>query len=154
VAYTFPSDGRFKIDVTENVPGLSFISKLRPVTYRLDMDRMAEIRRIPAKARSSESESKQAQIVKTGFIAQEVELAANEVDYDFDGVNKPEDETGYYGLAYSTFVVPLVQAVQEQQAIIDTLNTTAQQQQDLINTLIDNVKQQQDRINALSNPGV
>ena len=30
------SDGRFKINVTENVKGLEFINKLRPVTYNMD----------------------------------------------------------------------------------------------------------------------
>src|SRR5258706_15456009 len=30
------SDGRYKKNVKENVPGLSFINKLRPITYNLD----------------------------------------------------------------------------------------------------------------------
>ena len=32
------SDGRFKKNISENVPGLSFINQLRPITYNLDMD--------------------------------------------------------------------------------------------------------------------
>jgi hypothetical protein len=32
------SDGRFKRNVKEDVPGLAFITKLRPVTYTLDVD--------------------------------------------------------------------------------------------------------------------
>ena len=37
VAYTYPSDGRFKKDVTtSNVPGLSFILGLKPVAYHFD----------------------------------------------------------------------------------------------------------------------
>ena len=35
---TYPSDSRFKKNVKENVPGLAFIKKLRPVTYNIDMD--------------------------------------------------------------------------------------------------------------------
>ena len=54
----------------------------------------------------------------TGFIAQEVEKAAHEVNYNFSGVGKPKDENGIYSLRYSEFVVPLVKAVQEQQKII------------------------------------
>ena len=34
--WTNMSDGRFKINVTENVKGLEFIKKLRPVTYQMD----------------------------------------------------------------------------------------------------------------------
>ena len=36
------SDGRFKRNIKENVPGLSFINKLRPVTYTLDIDAINE----------------------------------------------------------------------------------------------------------------
>src|SRR5678810_755269 len=32
------SDGRFKRNVKEDVPGLAFITKLRPVTYTLDVE--------------------------------------------------------------------------------------------------------------------
>ena len=55
----------------------------------------------------------------TGFIAQEVEQAAKEVGYDFDGVQLPKNDHDHYTLGYSTFVVPLVKAVQEQQAMIE-----------------------------------
>ncbi|MFT5860905.1 MAG: hypothetical protein ACI865_003021, partial [Flavobacteriaceae bacterium] len=34
------SDGRFKENVQENVPGLDFISQLRPVTYNLDVEKL------------------------------------------------------------------------------------------------------------------
>jgi hypothetical protein len=37
VAYSFPSDGRFKFNVEEKVPGLDFIQRLRPVTYQFDL---------------------------------------------------------------------------------------------------------------------
>ena len=35
------------------------------------------------------------------------------MNYDFSGVDKPQDESGLYGLRYAEFVVPLVKAVQE-----------------------------------------
>ena len=35
---TLPSDARYKTNVKENVPGLAFINKLRPVTYQIDVD--------------------------------------------------------------------------------------------------------------------
>ena len=58
----------------------------------------------------------------TGFIAQEVEAAAIKAGYDFSGVDKPKNENDQYALRYAEFVVPLVKAVQEQQAIIASQN--------------------------------
>ena len=67
-------------------------------------------------------------IVRTGFIAQEVEAAAQKVGFDFDGVSAPENETDLYGIRYAEFVVPLVKAVQEQQEMIDVQQATIEQQ--------------------------
>lgn len=128
VAFTTPSDGRFKINVQNNIPGLSFIMNLRPVTYQVDMDQMAALMQIPDEKRLKGREVKQSKIIKSGFIAQEVEVAAQKCGYDFDGLNTPESEDkGYYGLAYSSFVMSLVKAVQEQQALILELQQSVQQ---------------------------
>ena len=54
----------------------------------------------------------------TGFLAQEVETAAKSSGFDFSGVDAPKNDQDLYGLRYSEFVVPLVKAVQEQQALI------------------------------------
>ena len=100
VAFTSVSDGRIKENVQEAVPGLSFISQLRPVTYTLNTRKQDEItmqampdsikeRRMLSDADYLESSS----IVRTGFIAQEVEAAAKKVGFDFDGVSTPENET-------------------------------------------------------------
>jgi trimeric autotransporter adhesin len=62
------------------------------------------------------------QIRYTGFVAQEVEAAANKIGFNFSGVDKPKNDTGQYALRYAEFVVPLVKAVQEQQAIITSQN--------------------------------
>ena len=56
----------------------------------------------------------------TGFIAQEVEQAAQSVNFDFSGVDVPSDNPAdYYGLRYAEFVVPLVKAKQELAQIIE-----------------------------------
>jgi hypothetical protein len=60
-------------------------------------------------------------MVQTGFLAQEVEEAARLVGFDFSGVDKPRNEKDLYGLRYAEFVVPLVKAIQEQQAMIEKL---------------------------------
>ena len=49
----------------------------------------------------------------------EVEKAADEIGYDFNGLHKPNGPNDLYGLGYTDFVVPLVKAVQEQQKMID-----------------------------------
>ena len=126
VAYTFPSDDRFKINVTETVKGLDFIMKLRPVIYNFQArryeafllkDKAAETAFASYNYDASES------IRQSGFIAQEVEKAANETGYDFNGVIIPKTNRETYSLAYSQFVVPLVKAMQEQQEMINVLKT-------------------------------
>jgi len=117
--WTNLSDGRFKTNVNENVAGLDFIMQLRPVTYNLDMDAIARFKNTPDSLRLLESEQLKAAELQSGFIAQDVETAAQAVGYDFHGVDRPKNETSHYGLRYSEFVVPLVKALQEQQEIID-----------------------------------
>jgi len=56
--------------------------------------------------------------VRTGFIAQDVEKAAQDAGYDFSGLHKPTNDKDNYSLAYAEFTVPLVKAVQEQQKTI------------------------------------
>jgi hypothetical protein len=142
------SDGRYKKNVKEDVPGLEFITQLRPVTYTLDLDGIEGTKQtglqkpnafsLPGlnknkilsdnafeKAKqlqlSKDLKAKQekSKVVYTGFIAQEVEQAAKKLNYDFSGVDAPKNEQGFYALRYGDFVVPLVKAVQEQQKQIE-----------------------------------
>jgi hypothetical protein len=121
VNFTVVSDRRFKKDISENVSGLPFIMKLRPVTYHMDMNEMAKFLNTPSNLRIKESEENKEKVLQTGFIAQEVEKAAQDLGYDFSGVDRPDSKDDFYGLRYSEFTVPLVKAVQEQQSMIDTL---------------------------------
>jgi hypothetical protein len=134
VNWTAFSDGRYKKNTKEDVPGLSFITKLRPVTYTLDVNSIDsklkvkqpegtgvkladETARLIAALQPSSEEQKakaeKAKVVYTGFVAQEVEEAAKALNYDFSGVDKPKGKEDFYGLRYGDFVVPLVKAVQE-----------------------------------------
>ena len=129
--WTNISDGRFKKDVQENVPGLAFIKKLRPITYHLDAPGLARLLNEDVKdargdqalngATEADLQARAAKsaYTQTGFIAQEVEVAARQVGYDFSGVDAPQNADGLYGLRYAEFTVPLVKAVQEQQTIIE-----------------------------------
>ena len=115
--WTNVSDGRYKSDIQENVPGLDFILKLRPVTYHLQASALS----LALGENHGEEWSDQMKlaltdkqkILQTGFVAQEVESVAQSIGYDFSGVDRPRDEQGIYGLRYAEFVVPLVKAVQE-----------------------------------------
>ncbi len=122
------SDARVKSDVKENVPGLSFINKLRPVTYHFNIHRENEIV-YKNKPQVAEWDSKYdiEKIQFTGFLAQEVEKAAESVDYNFSGVVKPNNENDLYSLRYSEFVVPMVKAIQELSAENETLKKENQQ---------------------------
>jgi trimeric autotransporter adhesin len=148
------SDGRFKKNIKENVPGLSFILKLKPITYNLQAKQLDAFihRDNKPKASLATSTGKQGtdlaqnelyqkalaekeKITQTGFVAQDVEKAANDLGFDFSGVDKPKNGNDYYGLRYAEFVVPLVKAVQEQQEQIELFKKENKTQQDIITDL-------------------
>jgi microcystin-dependent protein len=137
------SDVNFKSNVSEDVHGLEFILKLRPVTYNLNMDAIANFYGTSPEDRDMDSEAARAQEVQTGFIAQEVETAAQELGYEFSGVDAPQGPEDHYGLRYAQFVVPLVKAVQEQQATIEAQEArlTALEQGQLSEEELEEIKQ-------------
>ena len=119
VPFSTTSDARFKYQVQPNVPGLAFITRLRPVTYRFDTGKLAAFSRTGVLPAGFTPEA--GALVQTGFLAQEVEQAAQAVGFDFDGVHHPANARDHYSIAYGQLVVPLVQAMQEQQAQIEAL---------------------------------
>ena len=131
VPFTTPSDGRFKFNVQENVKGLDFILKLRPVTYQFDVRRFdAQLSRRSGGQSDviSAAYAEATRMRRSGFIAQEVEKAAAASGYDFSGIVRPATEQDHYSLSYDAFVVPLVKAVQEQQQIIARQDRRASEQ--------------------------
>ncbi len=145
VDWTNVSDARFKDNVSENVIGLDFINALRPVTYTMDVHAIDNWfadnydQRDPSLTFSGFDKEK---IVYSGFIAQEVEATAKSLGYDYSGIDAPKNENDYYGLRYSTFVVPLVKAVQELSVQNHELRELTSQQQALLES-------QQSQINEL-----
>lgn len=124
--WTRYSDRQFKTNIKEDVPGLDFIMELRPVTYNFNTDQLKSSAGLNEVVAGSPSLQEAERLIKnqleTGFVAQEVEAAAGKLGYDFSGVDKPQNSEDHYGLRYSTFVVPLVKSVQEQQEIIKEQN--------------------------------
>lgn len=165
------SDGKYKSKIEDKVKGLNFILKLRPVTYQLDVQKYRaekenmhlEHGRDSEMAESLETNQNnrddQAPLIYSGFIAQEVEIAANESGYEFSGVRAPINDHDLYSLSYGKFVVPIVKAIQEQQAQIELLQpaTVETMQQELealreeqIALLADNQRMQKQLSDILS----
>jgi len=119
------SDERDKADITDFTHGLSWISKMRPVTYKWDKrswylgedeDDITAVTRDGSKKKSK---------VNVGLIAQEV-LAIEQADSFSSSkdnmlvVNLNEDETGY-GIKYERIVPVLINAIKELEARIKVL---------------------------------
>jgi trimeric autotransporter adhesin len=114
------SDERMKNTITEDVKGLDFILRLKPVTYYRSIKAALALtgnKETPDYPNKYDVEK----IKETGFLAQQVVQSAKDAGYDFSGVTIPKKSTELYTLSYELFVVPLVKAVQEQQTVIDAL---------------------------------
>lgn len=143
VNWTATSDGRFKTNVTEDIPGIDFIEQLRAVSYNLDVNALYDFQGADIPENLKDAVDQNSKTRHSGFIAQEVEDAAKATGYDFSGVDRPDDESSeIYGLRYAEFVVPLVKAVQElnqtvnnQQAVIDTQNEMIARYQQTLDNL-------------------
>lgn len=116
VGWSTFSDGRYKEEIKNDIPGIEFIKRLKPVSYIVNINslnknyyKLTATDDLPFSQR------------QTGFIAQDVEKAAQDLNFTFSGVDKPQAKDGLYGLRYADFVVPLVKGMQEQQMQIEDL---------------------------------
>ena len=161
------SDGRFKKNIQENVPGLAFITQLRPVTYNLNATGLddflhsnqndvaamtgnsertaAPVASETAKAAITKALIEKEQVTQTGFVAQEVAATAKKMGFNFSGIDAPANDKDVYGLRYAEFVVPLVKAVQE----LNANNTKQQQELESMKITIANLQQQMADLKAL-----
>jgi trimeric autotransporter adhesin len=99
VGWSSLSDKRLKTNIIKSNKGLDFILKLQPVTYQW-----------------KKGDTK---TVYDGFIAQDIEAAIKAAGFtSFSALHKPQNIKDHYSLEYSTFVVPLVNAVKEENALI------------------------------------
>jgi hypothetical protein len=144
VGWTSFSDGRYKKNIKEDVQGLKFINLLKPITYTVDINslnthydnlRKHDSAYDKVKAQMQSSADAASKIIYNGFVAQDVEKAAQSISYNFSGVDKPQNKDGLYGLRYGDFVVPLVKAVQELSKLNDSKDSIITSQQNEINDL-------------------
>ncbi len=113
VSWSTLSDGRFKRDIKEDIAGLEFINKLRPVSYTVDHAALARAHNTPDSVRMQLETGRKSDARQTGFVAQEVEAIIKKGNYSFNGVKAPQNDQDHYSIRYAEFVVPLVKAVQE-----------------------------------------
>ncbi len=110
VNWTITSDKNEKSEIRSDVPGLNLVTKLQPVTYYYNSH--------------LESFGKENSIRYTGLLAQDVDAILQQLGINSSIVAKPNDDgTGSWGIRYSELVMPLINAVQEQQVIIDDLKS-------------------------------
>ena len=102
VGWSTFSDRRLKTDIQSNELGLDFINRLKTVNYIYNTEGQKNIR-------------------YTGLIAQDVESVLNELNLEFSGIVKPQNDKDYYSIRYAEFVTPLIKAVQEQTEQIELL---------------------------------
>jgi hypothetical protein len=120
------SDVNAKKDIIDSPLGLDFINSLRPVAYKFkvggnvpDEDFVDEEE--PYKKAYKTVEGKRQHF---GLIAQEVKaVLPNEVDFGGWIQTDIADETSEQGLRYEEFIAPLIKAVQEQQIMIEKLQS-------------------------------
>lgn len=110
------SDGRFKKNIKEDIPGLNFVKQLRPVSYEIRTEKLIaflgkEDKDVSSKMQSAKTLQNTRRSI--GFVAQEVEELLNENNYVQIGIETPQNEQDHYSIRYAEFVVPLVKAVQE-----------------------------------------
>ncbi|RMB59557.1 hypothetical protein EAX61_08205 [Dokdonia sinensis] len=120
VGITATSDARFKENIETDISGLEFITGLQPVSYTFNNEKLSAFL-------GEEQVAKNTGKREVGFLAQDVEKLAQDLNFDFSGIKTPEDDNDIYGLRYASFVVPLVKAVQEQQSQIEDLKREVQE---------------------------
>ena len=124
VAWAITSDRRWKSDIQDSKLSLSFINKLRPVSYFRNND-----------------ENKKTEY---GFIAQDVEEVLKESGIDNSGMITITDD-GMYELRYNDLLAPMVKAIQELNEKCSSLETENNQ----LKTEIESLKDMKDKIAKL-----
>lgn len=141
---------------------MEFINKLRPITYNLNTQSLDDFiiqdfsDSIKAMHQAGMEFASSTARIHSGFIAQEVEQAAQELGFKSSIVSSPSHEKDLYAVNYAEIVVPLVKAVQELSKHNDSLTTVNAAQdtvdsafQNQVNQLVASNVSLQEQINSL-----
>ncbi|MCK9611950.1 MAG: T9SS type A sorting domain-containing protein [Bacteroidales bacterium] len=108
---------------------MDFINKLHPVTYQMNTKQFDDfiIQNMSDSLKTIHQEgmdfAQSTAIVRSGFIAQEVDSVAHVCGFTSSIVHTPDNNADPYGLSYAEFVVPLVKAVQELSKEVNSLKS-------------------------------
>ncbi|MCE9537685.1 MAG: tail fiber domain-containing protein, partial [Bacteroidetes bacterium] len=137
--------------------GLEFINKLRPVTYKMNTEALDDfiIQDMPDSIKTIHKQgmdfAPSMAIVHSGFIAQEVELAAQQTSFPSSIVSTPTNNNDPYALSYAEFVVPLVKAVQELSKAADSTTTATAKKDSINDAKIQAMQNKIDQLDAIIN---
>ena len=113
-AWSFSSDGRDKTDIEDLQLGLNFVNKLTPRKFRWDY---RDPERFPI-----DSKEKPEILIKSGFIAQEVQAVCEEENAEFTQIVGDTDPDNLC-VSHAGMVPMLVKAVQELSAEVASLKS-------------------------------
>ena len=115
--WTRTSDERLKTNIKDDPLGLSFIEKLRPVTYNWKPSN-----EVPKELSDhySEENNMDTEVVMNGMLAQDVKAALDAVGVEqFEGWSVQKD--GAQAISREMFITPLINAVKELSARVKEL---------------------------------
>jgi hypothetical protein len=127
------SDVRDKADIEPSGLGLAFINKLRPVSYRVnyreDYYEKVDGKRVELPNDGSKKRSRK----HYGLIAQEVKQTMDELGVDFGGYQDHSVKGGkdVLSLGYAEFISPMIKAIQELSARVESLEKQLKEAQDV-----------------------
>jgi len=135
------SDKRFKSNIQDDVVGLPFIMKLKPVSYNENPEILHHIWGTPDSLLKNIDHSEIKKIRFTGLLAQDVEQAMKGSGYtSFTGIDIPNNDKEVYSLRYGDFTMPMIKAIQEQQQIIEKQSQQIEEQKVLLELLMKKVE--------------
>lgn len=115
------SDKRLKENIVyTNTIGLDFIMRLKTASYNYKNDKNKTRR--------------------DGLIAQDVQKAMDDLNISFSGLVVDNDLTKTMNLSYQTFVVPLINSVQEQQEVIENQQQEIEALKEVVNKLLNKME--------------
>ena len=122
------SDRRVKHSITDLPYGLSYIMKLRPVSYykKQPKNYPQELKdKFYPDGKVREVGAEDYDKLQVGFIAQEVKAVNTEMNAENNIVNVDED--GFHRMDYEKLVVPMIKAIQELTAKVEKLEQHIEQ---------------------------